>query len=127
MNFTASRSEKWLLWGAVAGSVFAGVVNGLLGTGAGIVLTFIFAKICADYSPKDCFVSAMAAVIPISVFSLFTYGGAGEFDIIYMISVVIPAALGGLLGAYIGARARAEHLRRIFALLVIWAGVKMIM
>lgn len=126
MNIALSWEERLALCAATFGSVFAGVINGLLGTGAGIVLTFIFTYICGNYSPKDSLVSAMAAVVPISLFSLFSYRELGVLNAGLLLSVALPAALGGLAGAYIGTRVKAVLLQKIFAVLVIWAGVKMI-
>ena len=113
----------------VAVAAGAGVVNGILGTGAGTVLYFLFRKTAGNRggsSPKDCFCAAMAAVFPISLISAATYpesvtGGDG-----LLLPLIIPAALGGLLGAAISEKADSDVLKKTFAVIVSAGGAYML-
>lgn len=110
------------------GALIAGVVNGLLGTGGGIVLSFLFAYVFRGipHNSGDNFVSAMAVILPVSVLSLTTYESGYVTSVRDLLAVVIPSAAGGLAGAWLSCRIRPVVLEKIFALLVIYAGFNMI-
>ena len=55
-------------------SLAAGCVNGLLGTGGGILLTYMFAFLSVG-DVKDNLANAMAVIITVSAVSLFTTRG----------------------------------------------------
>ena len=56
------------------GSVAAGVVNGVLGTGGGIILVFALNRALKSSAngSREVFHTTMAAILPISIISLFT-------------------------------------------------------
>ena len=113
---------------AVLGGLFAGVVNGLLGTGAGTVFFFITQRIYRDdpgIGAEDCFACAMAAVFPVSLLSLFTYPSVNAGSDL-LPALLIPAALGGLLGAFLSGRIGRKTLKKVFAAVVIFGGAYMI-
>ena len=111
------------------GAFCAGIVNGLLGTGGGIILTFLFAFVFKGtlYDHRDCLVSAMAVILPVSVLSLTTYEAGYITTVTDLLAVVIPSSLGGLAGAWLSRRLRPVILEKIFAVLVIYAGINMIL
>ncbi len=110
-------------------SLAGGTVNGVLGTGGGILIVYILSRYLKDenYTTKDIFANSMAIVLPISLVSLFTYDKAFISDGGYMLSVMIPAAVGGVGGALLSRKMKPSLLQKIFAVLVIYAGVKMIL
>lgn len=129
MKSSLSSKEVLFIFAVVAGSVFAGFINGLLGTGAGTILIFIYSLLYGGrkgYSSKDSFASAMTAVLPISVFSLLTYRIPDVFDFSLLYSLILPAAAGGILGAYLSGKVKAVFLKKLFAVLVIYAGFNML-
>ena len=111
------------------GALSAGAVNGLLGTGAGTVLYFLYrrAKKGADGGgAKECFCAAMTAVLPLSLLSALTYSREAADGTGLLLPLIVPAALGGLLGAAISERARPDALRLAFSLIVTFGGVYML-
>lgn len=113
---------------AVITAVGAGLVNGIIGTGGGIVLAYLFAYLSKgeDSDTKDHLACAMAVTLPVSLISLFTYK-AGYFESFSHFAVTaLPAAAGGVIGAVISDRVKAEILKKVFAVLVIYAGSTMI-
>ena len=106
----------------------AGVVNGLLGTGGGILLTYALAKALprTKYSPKDVFVCSMTAVIPISLFSLFTYPRERSPSLPVLLGIILPATAGGILGAVLSTKLKSVIVEKAFALLIVYAGLRML-
>lgn len=113
---------------ALAG-LFGGLANGLLGAGGGIIMTFVLERIMSeDEMPRrDIFANVIAATLPISVFSTIIYGIRGDLKTEKFGVFVIPAIIGGLIGAYLLSRISTLWLKRIFAALVIWSGIYMVL
>ncbi|MEE0967902.1 MAG: sulfite exporter TauE/SafE family protein [Clostridia bacterium] len=112
-----------------AGGLFGGLANGLLGAGGGIIMTFVLeaAMSESEMPRRDIFANVIAATLPISLLSAIIYGLKGNIQTERFGDFVIPAAAGGLIGAYLLQRINTVLLKRIFSLLVIWSGIYMIM
>lgn len=120
-----SRNAFLLL---LAGGFFGGIANGLLGAGGGIIMTFVLEKILPhdEYSRRDIFANVIAATLPISVLSTIIYGVRGHIKAEKFSVFLLPAVVGGLVGAYFLSRINVVWLKRIFAILVIWSGIYMV-
>lgn len=128
MDFRPNGASVFLLFVCCVGSVCAGVVNGLLGTGGGILLAFMFAFVlrCTGSTAGDNLVSSMAVILPVSVISLATYETGYVQSVPELLNITVPSALGGLAGAFLSTRIKPVLLEKIFAALVIYAGVTML-
>ena len=125
-----SRSEtrKRTALFALAG-VLSGVVNGLLGTGGGILTVLFLSKIYAKekiYSTKDIFAIPLCASLIMSVASLFFYLSEGFSELSASAPYMLAAVPGGVIGAILLDKLNSKTMKIIFALLVIWAGIGMI-
>lgn len=110
------------------GGLAGGLANGLLGAGGGIVMTFVLEKALEDeIERRDIFANVIAATLPISLLSTAIYAGKGNISTERFSVFVIPAIVGGLVGAFLLSRISTVWLKRIFALLVIWSGIYMVM
>jgi len=110
----------------VVAAFAAGMVNGVLGTGGGIVLAYLFAHLKIG-DEKDVLACAMAVILPVSLISLLTYE-SGYFDsFTHFLATAIPAGIGGLAGAYLSDKVSAVFMRKLFAVIVIYAGATMIL
>ena len=109
-------------------SLAGGAVNGLLGTGGGIIFAYLFKYIEKRGRAHEgtAFPSAMAVILPISLISLTTYDTFAGFDLPFILKLAVPSAVGGLAGAYLSSRVKPIFLERLFAILVISAGIKML-
>ena len=104
----------------------AGVVNGLLGTGGGILLLFVLRRY-AD--TKNAFASALLCILPLSVLSVFLHLRDGSLSSELLLSDALPYLLGavpgGLIGAYLLDRIKPSLLQLIFAALLLFSGWRM--
>ena len=140
-----SKTELILL--CVSGIV-AGFINGFLGSGGGVILvlvsSFMFSesdnflkRMIAPRSaenrtelvpsdPKDCFSTAVASILPMSVISVIFYAARGDIDIFSYLEFPVCAVLGGILGAFLTDKMPSAILKTVFAALTVWAGIRML-
>lgn len=163
--FVTQQHCASILWFAeiVLSGFCAGIVNGLLGTGGGILLLFILRRVYRMQpkqntsstaanrelkaiqrypqerqdrlggktgDAKDAFAASLACILPLSALSLFRtlWRGQVPFDQVFSVShipLAIGAAVGGMLGAWLLSRLRLPWVETIFALLMIFAGCRM--
>lgn len=110
--------------------VFAGVVNGLIGCGGGIIIVYALSHLYRDSverDGRDVFASAVASVLPMSAVSTLIYLREGDLLSAAEPRHIVPAVCGGIVGAYLLDRISVPWLRKIFAVLVIWAGASLIL
>lgn len=110
----------------LVGFLSAGVINGLFGTGGGILLVWLFTNVLKA-NAKDAFAQSLLTVIPMSVVSGLLYRTAGSFALGDTLPYLLPAALGGLAGACFTDRCNPRLLKIIFSSLVVYSGVRMIL
>ena len=108
----------------------AGAINGLLGAGGGVVLLYVFAALLRRRgdkdSGKDAFAGVIAVILPVSLMSALSYARRGNIDMDKMQVLVIPAIVGGIVGAYLTDKLPVKIIRGVFAALVIISGVRMV-
>lgn len=111
------------------GGLLGGIANGLLGAGGGIVMTFALETAFTDEElpRRDLFANVIAAALPITALSAVIYGLRGDIKVNSFGEFVIPAVIGGLVGALLLDRIKTSLIKRIFALIVIWSGIYMIL
>lgn len=114
--------KKQQLWYAAAGGA-AGLVNGFFGGGGGMVLVPLLAGKCG-LEPRRAFATSVAVIAPLCALSSAIYFFRGGLDA----SAALPYLLGGLAGGLAGGRLYKKvsmvWLRRGFALLILYGGVR---
>lgn len=128
MNSFPSKKFSTLLVISVLG-FFAGVIGGLFGTGGGILIMILYSRIfksSSESTRKDLFAMTVLTVSIMSLSSLFSYMKNGAVTISDITPTLFPAVIGGILGAFLLDKIKAGWLNRIFALLVIYAGITLI-
>lgn len=112
-----------------AASFFAGLVNGIFGTGGGIIIVFVLSGLYAEsqlYHAKDVYAMTVGAVLIMSIASLCTYMAKDAVSSNDIFPYLLPAAFGGPIGAVLLNRFDAAVTKKIFAVLVIYAGITLI-
>ncbi len=103
----------------------AGFINGLLGTGGGIVLVFALNYMRKGEKNKDIYAFTLCVTLALSLVSLFVYVGKGAVDFSESVRYGIGAIPGGVIGAYMLDRLNGKIVKMIFAVLLIVAGTNM--
>lgn len=122
-----NRSYPRFIW--ISG-IAAGIVNGLLGAGGGVIVVFALAaysKEKGEESIRDSFATTVACVLPMSIISAASYASTLKADISGFSSFMLPAVAGGIIGAVLTDKINTKTLKMIFALLTIIAGINMIL
>ena len=108
-------------------ALFGGIVNGFLGTGGGIILMLALGLMptADDNSIRDRFATVIAVILPLSVISAVTYGDKLNFSAAS--SYILPGILGGIAGGLLLDKMSVKIVKKLFALMVIWAGINFLM
>lgn len=130
LQITVSRRAKTRLFVLVAVGASAGFLNGLLGAGGGILLVYALSALNPDKSPdgvRNNFAATIASVLPVTVLSAVLYAVDGRMDLAAVSPLVLPALLGGFAGAWLLGRINTTLLKKLFAALVIYSGISMLL
>ena len=101
-------------------AIFAGVLNGLLGTGGGIPLWF---AVNARKDRRTAYATASAGVLILSLVSVILYRSSASLIPDTFTFSLWFAVLGGTLGASLLKHAPLALLRLVFSFLLIGSGV----
>lgn len=104
-------------------SFLAGIVNGFLGTGGGILLmaALAFLPTNSDSSVRDKFSQVIAVILPLSLISVISYGEA--ISLKSASPYIIPGIIGGVCGAFLLDKLSVNIIKKLFAVMIIWAGI----
>ncbi len=108
---------------------FGGILNGTLGTGAGIIFTFLFSLLYEkdeNKQKKDVFASCLVSTLPVCLISAFMYSKSNPSLLNDSIPYLFPACAGGIAGALLLNRINNRYLGKLFAVLTGLSGVMMI-
>lgn len=112
--------KKVLFW---LGGALSGFLNGLLGAGGGMIIVPMLRK---KVDTKKAHATSIAIILPITIVSALFYYNKG----IVSFSDANPYILWGLLGSIIGililSKIKSNILRKIFAILMIWCGWRLL-
>lgn len=112
-----------------AAGILAGLCNGLLGAGGGIVLVLFLRKMTDgdEESQRSIYANALCVMLPLSLLTILRYGGPVRFSELSLSpSFVLGAVLGGVLGGILLDRLRGRLSGRLFAILTVISGILMV-
>ncbi|MBE6872211.1 MAG: sulfite exporter TauE/SafE family protein [Ruminococcaceae bacterium] len=101
----------------------AGLINGLLGSGGGLVLVPIFKRCGLD--SKHAQATSVAVIAAISVVSVIVYAIKGTFTQGGIWGYLLGGAIGGALGSFLLKKLPDKWLRRAFGAFALYAAVRM--
>lgn len=105
--------------------IISGFLNGLFGSGGGVAVVPLLQNLKIE--PIKAHATSVAIILPLTIFSAVSYYISGVKVNIYELMILIPF---GLVGAFIGAKILSKInnklIQRIFAVLIIISGFRMI-
>lgn len=116
-------------WFTLLIGALSGTINGLLGAGGGIIITYYLSKNLSDEqkSENGVFANAVATMLPVSAISLAFYLLKGYIKLDEKLISLLPAAIvGGIAGAFLLTKLKLKTVKIIFAILVTISGFMMI-
>ena len=108
---------------AALGGVFVGIMNGLLGAGGGMLAVPLLKQFGLEQTRAHA--TSLAVILPLSIVSTAAYLLLGRFALADAAVYLLPGAAGALAGALLLAKIPQHWLRKIFACLIIWAGIRL--
>ncbi len=109
-------------------ALVAGLINGLLGAGGGIVVVWALSRALSPCltDRRDAFANALIIMLPISAISATIYSMRGAIDNRELDVLILPALFGGLIGALALDKINVTWLRMIFAVIIVYSGFTML-
>ena len=109
----------------ILGGTAVGMLNGLFGGGGGMVAVPVLQA--AGRGEKQAHAAAIAVILPASAVSGAVYLAGGFVPAAWLLPAALGAILGGFLGAKLLARLPAGIVTPVFAVFMFAAGVGMIL
>lgn len=103
-----------------------GVLSGLLGVGGGVFLVPIMVA-WFGYTQHLAQGTSLAVVIPTGLVSGIVYSCHGQADLTITVQMLIGSMVGASVGARIMQRMPAEQLKRLFGVLLVLVGIRMVL
>ena len=107
-----------------AGGFFAGIANGLLGAGGGMIIVPMLKR--SGLEPVQSHATSIAVILPISLLSASLYLLRGSVTIEETLPYLPWMLMGSVLGSWILPRINRTVLQRIFGGLMLWAAYRML-
>ena len=117
-----SEDLKEKLYMALTGAM-TGLANGFFGGGGGMIVVPLM-TLLLKLKTKVAHATALAVILPISVISAFIYFYSGNFDFASGIPTGVGVIVGGAVGAWLLGKISAKWLTKMFAVVMLVAGVK---
>ena len=116
------------IFSLLAVGIGAGIVNGLLGAGGGILIIYGLQALLKSTSldRRSIYATAIAVILPLSARSALQYLRQGTLDTELLTWLVLPAIVGGALGGLLLRHLSPKVLSRLFAAVVLLSGILLV-
>ena len=116
------KSSSKSIWYALAGGA-AGVVNGFFGGGGGMILVPLLTGKCG-LDQRKAFATSVAVIAPLCALSAGIYFLRGDLEPAAALPYLAGGLIGGMIGGKVFKKLSMVWLRRGFALLILYGGVR---
>lgn len=110
---------------AVSGAV-AGLVNGLLGAGGGMLLVPLLTRWCG-LEDKKAFATAISIILPLCVVSVTIYALKERLPLSDAWPYLAGGVVGGLLGGLLFKKMSANVLHKLLGGFILWGGIRLLL
>lgn len=105
--------------------IVAGFLNGLFGAGGGIIVVPLLEK--CDISEKKSHATSIAIIASLSLLSAIIYLVGKEVNLTDALWFIPTGIIGAFLGSFLLKKINADLLRRIFGIVMIISGVRLLL
>lgn len=109
--------------GAGLSGLCAGILNGLVGAGGGMVLVPLM-SLLTDLPQQQLFPCSVAILFPVCIVSLLFAEGWDVFSFWQALPYLIGSLIGGVGAGLWGKRIPVLWLHRILGILILWGGIR---
>ena len=109
--------------GLIFCGAIAGAVNGLLGTGGGMILVPRLGKL-GKLEEEQVFPSSVGIILPLCIVSLAVSGLEAPLPWRAALPYLLGAIPGGLLAGILGRQIRVSWLHRALGIVILWGGIR---
>lgn len=103
--------------------ICAGILNGLFGSGGGLILVPFFTDFL-KLEQRQAFATSVFVILILCCVSIIAYSQKLSIDFYYIWPYLLGGAIGGIIGATILKRLPINIIRRVFAIFILWAAYK---
>lgn len=103
---------------------FIGLINSLLGACGGILTVAALKR--KGLEPKMAHANAVAIILPITIISSIYYLLSGHVQLREAYVFIPFGVIGAIIGGIILPKLPVKFIKKLFSILVIWAGIRMI-
>ena len=115
--------KKFRKPGLIPACAAAGLVNGLLGAGGGMILLPLL-TFFAGTELSNPFPVSVAVMLPLTIVSLLVSGLPADFSWETALPCLLGSALGGIFAGIWGKKLSVLWLHRALGVLILWGGVR---
>lgn len=115
--------KKGRIW-RVLGSLGAGLINGLLGAGGGMLALPVLRS--QGLSAQEAHASSIAAILPMSVLSAAIYLGNGSVSLSDALPYLPAGIIGAIAGGILIRKISPKFLSKLFGALALWSGLRLL-
>lgn len=118
MEITTKKRLKLSFAGALSG-----VINGFFGGGGGMMLVPLLSS-CSELDDQHVLATSIAAILPVSICSAVIYFLRSGIHIGTALPYLVGGFMGGLLGGIVFKSVPPAILKKAFALIMIYGGIR---
>jgi len=111
--------------GAALTGLAAGLVNGLLGSGGGMIAVPMLER--GGVEANRAHATSVAVMLPLSAVSAFFYLRGGNVTLADALPYIPGGAIGALIGVLLLRRVKPELLRRLFGAVAVYSGLRILL
>ncbi len=105
--------------------IIIGIINSAFGAGGGMISVPILRK--NGLTQKEAQATTLTIILPLTVISALIYLFNKEFSISEALKYIPFGLTGSIIGVRLMEKAENRILRKIFALFMLWSGIKMLL
>ena len=104
----------------------AGLINGLMGAGGGMVLVPLLVRWCG-LEDKHAFATAISIILPLSIVSIVVYAMKAPLPFADAWPYLAGGLAGGLLGGLLFRKMSANLLHKLLGAVILWGGIQLLL